>query len=113
MPESRACESFGIVEFNQGSARPPAPRQGAPGIPPRRNAVLEFLFQSFAARATKAQVTLFLFLAGCAWESLSKSGRFREWDCSVNFHTHVKVHADGSNLAGGQAPQAMGRTKVG
>jgi transposase len=27
--------------------------------------------------------------------------------------THVKVHADGSNPAGGQAPQAMGRTKGG
>jgi transposase len=27
--------------------------------------------------------------------------------------THVKVHADGSNLVGGQAPQAMGRTKGG
>src|SRR5438132_4089437 len=26
---------------------------------------------------------------------------------------HVKVHADGSNPAGGQAPQAMGRTKGG
>ena len=25
--------------------------------------------------------------------------------------THVKVHADGSNPAGGQAAQAMGRTK--
>ena len=27
--------------------------------------------------------------------------------------THVKVHADGSNPAGGQPPQAMGRTKGG
>jgi hypothetical protein len=27
--------------------------------------------------------------------------------------THVKVHAEGSNPAGGQAPQAMGRTKGG
>ena len=27
--------------------------------------------------------------------------------------THVRVHADGSNPAGGQAPQAMGRTKGG
>ena len=27
--------------------------------------------------------------------------------------THVKVHADGSNPAGGQAPQAIGRTKGG
>ena len=27
--------------------------------------------------------------------------------------THVKVHADGSNPAGGQAAQAMGRTKGG
>jgi transposase len=27
--------------------------------------------------------------------------------------THVKVHADGSNPAGGQVPQAMGRTKGG
>src|ERR1700676_2771249 len=27
--------------------------------------------------------------------------------------THVKVHADGSNPAGGQASQAMGRTKGG
>ena len=27
--------------------------------------------------------------------------------------THVKVHADGSNSAGGQASQAMGRTKGG
>jgi transposase len=27
--------------------------------------------------------------------------------------THVKVHADGSNPAGGQAPQALGRTKGG
>src|SRR6516165_858571 len=27
--------------------------------------------------------------------------------------THVKVHADGSNPAGGQAPEAMGRTKGG
>jgi transposase len=45
---------------------------------------------------------LFRRLRSHAW------GQIRSLDCS-----HVKVHADGSNPAGGQEGQAMGRTKGG
>lgn len=45
---------------------------------------------------------LFRRLRSHAW------GQIRSLDCS-----HVKVHADGANPAGGQAGQAMGRTKGG
>ncbi|MGA2446950.1 MAG: IS5 family transposase [Opitutaceae bacterium] len=48
------------------------------------------------------------------WVRLFRRLRFHAWskirslDCS-----HVKVHADGANPVGGQASQAMGRTKGG
>jgi len=45
---------------------------------------------------------LFQRLRSHAW------GQIRSLDCS-----HVKVHADGANPAGGQSHQAMGRTKGG
>jgi len=77
---------------------------------------------------------------GCSWRAIDRSQArwnsvyqyFRRWcqrgtlqkvltqfgpELAPGWHfvdsTHVKVHADGSNPAGGQAAQAMGRTKGG
>jgi transposase len=83
---------------------------------------------------------LFVLTEGCSWRAIDRPQArwnsvyqyFRRWcQCGVlrtvliqfgpelapGWHfvdsTHVKVHADGSNPAGGQALQAMGRTKGG
>jgi transposase len=83
---------------------------------------------------------LFVLTEGCSWRAIDRpEGRwnsvyqyFRRWcqrgtlqkvltqfgpELAPGWHfvdsTHVKVHADGSNPAGGQASQAMGRTKGG
>ena len=83
---------------------------------------------------------LFVLTEGCSWRAIDRPQArwnsvyqyFRRW-CqrgtlqkvltqfgpvlAPGWHfvdsTHVKVHADGSNPAGGQASQAMGRTKGG
>jgi putative transposase of IS4/5 family DUF4096 len=83
---------------------------------------------------------LFVLTEGCSWRAIDRPQArwnsvyqyFRRWcqrgtlqkvlaqygpelapGCFFVDSTHVKVHADGSNPAGGQAPQAMGRTKGG
>src|SRR5271157_4199597 len=83
---------------------------------------------------------LFVLTEGCSWRAIDRPQArwnsvyqyFRRWwhrgalqkvlaqygselapECFFVDSTHVKVHADGSNPAGGQAPQAMGRTKGG
>src|SRR5262249_52922949 len=83
---------------------------------------------------------LFVLTEGCSWRAIDRSQAhwnsvyqyFRRWcqrgtlqkvltqfgpELAPGWHfvdsTHVKVHADGSNPAGGQAAQAMGRTKGG
>jgi transposase len=81
---------------------------------------------------------LFVLTEGCSWRAIDRPQArwnsvyqyFRLWcqrgtlpkvltqfgpELAPGWHfvdsTHVKVHADGSNPAGGQASQAMGRTK--
>ena len=81
---------------------------------------------------------LFVLTEGCSWRAIDRPQArwnsvyqyFRRWchrgtlekvltqfgpELAAGWHfidsTHVKVHADGSNPAGGQASQAMGRTK--
>ena len=83
---------------------------------------------------------LFVLTEGCSWRATDRPQArwnsvyqyFRRWcqrgtlqkvltrfgpELVPGWHfvdsTHVKVHADGSNPAGGQAAQAMGRTKGG
>ena len=83
---------------------------------------------------------LFVLTEGCSWRAIDRPQArwnsvyqyFRRWcqrgtlqkvltqfgpELAPGWHfvdsTHVKVHADGSNPAGGQALQAMGRTKGG
>jgi len=83
---------------------------------------------------------LFVLIEGCSWRAIDRPQArwnsvyqyFRRWcqrgtlqnvltqfgpELVSGWHfvdsTHVKVHADGSNPAGGQALQAMGRTKGG
>ena len=83
---------------------------------------------------------LFLLTEGCSWRAIDRPQArwnsvyqyFRRWcqrgtlqkvltqfgpELAPGWHfvdsTHVKVHADGANPAGGQASQAMGRTKGG
>ena len=83
---------------------------------------------------------LFVLTEGCSWRAIDRPQAhwnsvyqyFRRWcqrgtlqkvltqlgpELAPGWHfvdsTHVKVHADGSNPAGGQAVQAMGRTKGG
>jgi len=83
---------------------------------------------------------LFVLTEGCSWRAIDRPQArwnsvyqyFRRWcqrgvltkvltqfgpQLAPGWHfvdsTHVKVHADGSNPAGGQALQAMGRTKGG
>jgi transposase len=83
---------------------------------------------------------LFVLTEGCSWRAIDRPQArwnsvyqyFRRWclrgilrkvltqfgpELAPGWHfvdsTHVKVHADGSNPAGGQASQAMGRTKGG
>ena len=83
---------------------------------------------------------LFVLTEGCSWRAIDRPQArwnsvyqyFRRWcqrgvlkkvltqfgpELAPGWHfvdsTHVKVHADGSNPAGGQALQAMGRTKEG
>jgi transposase len=83
---------------------------------------------------------LFVLTEGCSWRAIDRPQArwnsvyqyFRHWcqrgtlqkvltrfgpELAPGWHfvdsTHVKVHADGSNPAGGQASQAMGRTKGG
>ena len=83
---------------------------------------------------------LFVLSEGCSWRAIDRPQArwnsvyqyFRRWcqrgtlqdvltrygpELAPGWHfldsTHVKVHADGSNPAGGQAAQAMGRTKGG
>jgi transposase len=83
---------------------------------------------------------LFVLTEGCSWRAIDRPQArwnsvyqyFRRWcqrgtlqkvltqfgpELAPGWHfvdsTHVKVHADGSNPAGGQAAQAMGRTKGG
>jgi transposase len=83
---------------------------------------------------------LFILSEGCSWRAIDRPQArwnsvyqyFRRWcqrgilqdvltqygpELVPGWHfldsTHVKVHADGSNPAGGQAAQAMGRTKGG
>jgi transposase len=83
---------------------------------------------------------LFVLCEGCSWRAIDRPQArwnsvyqyFRRWSrngtlkealiqcgpyLKEGWHfldsTHVKVHADGSNPAGGQASQAMGRTKGG
>jgi transposase len=83
---------------------------------------------------------LFVLTEGCSWRAIDRPQArwnsvyqyFRRWcqrgtlqkvltqfgpELAPGWYfvdsTHVKVHADGSNPAGGQAPQAMGRTKGG
>ena len=83
---------------------------------------------------------LFVLTEGCSWRAIDRAQArwnsvyqyFRRWclrgtlqkvltqfgpELVPGWHfvdsTHVKVHADGSNPAGGQALQAMGRTKGG
>ena len=83
---------------------------------------------------------LFVLTEGCRWRAIDRPEAcwnsvyqyFRRWcqrgtlqkvltqfgpELAPGWHfldsTHVKVHADGSNPAGGQAAQAMGRTKGG
>src|SRR5262249_23009677 len=83
---------------------------------------------------------LFVLTEGCSWRAIDRRQArwnsvyqyFRRWcqrgtlqkvltrfgpELVRGWHfvdsTHVKVHADGSNPAGGQAAQAMGRTKGG
>jgi len=83
---------------------------------------------------------LFVLTEGCSWRAIDRPEArwnsvyqyFRRWcqrgtlqrvltqfgpELAPGWHfvdsTHVKVHADGSNPAGGQASQAMGRTKGG
>ncbi len=83
---------------------------------------------------------LFVLTEGCSWRAIDRPQArwnsvyqyFRRWcqrgtiekvltqfgpELAPGWHfvdsTHVKVHADGSNPAGGQARQAMGRTKGG
>src|SRR5215469_2420504 len=83
---------------------------------------------------------LFVLTEGCSWRAADRPQArwnsvyqyFRRWcqrgtlqkvltrfgpELVPGWHfvdsTHVKVHADGSNPAGGQAAQAMGRTKGG
>ena len=83
---------------------------------------------------------LFVLTEGCSWRAIDRPQArwnsvyqyFRRWcqrgvlknvltqfgpELAAGWHfvdsTHVKVHADGSNPAGGQALQAMGRTKGG
>jgi transposase len=83
---------------------------------------------------------LFVLTEGCGWRAIDRPQArwnsvyqyFRRWcqrgvlkkvltqfgpELGPGWHfvdsTHVKVHADGSNPAGGQALQAMGRTKGG
>src|SRR5712675_3755052 len=80
---------------------------------------------------------LFVLTEGCSWRAIDRPQArwnsvyqyFRRWchrgtlekvltqfgpELASGWHfidsTHVKVHADGSNPAGGQASQAMGRT---
>jgi transposase len=83
---------------------------------------------------------VFVLTEGCSWRAIDRPQArwnsvyqyFRRWcrrgtlqkvltqfgsELAPGWHfldsTHVKVHADGSNPAGGQAFQAMGRTKGG
>jgi transposase len=83
---------------------------------------------------------VFVLTEGCSWRAIDRPQArwnsvyqyFRRWclrgtlqkvltrfgpELAAGWHfldtTHVKVHADGSNPAGGQALQAMGRTKGG
>jgi transposase len=83
---------------------------------------------------------LFVLCEGCSWRAIDRPQArwnsvyqyFRRWcqrgtlqqvltqygpELAPGWHfldsTHVKVHADGSNPAGGQVSQAMGRTKGG
>jgi transposase len=83
---------------------------------------------------------LFVLTEGCSWRAIDRPQArwnsvyqyFRRWchrgtlekvltrfgpELAPGWHfvdsTHVKVHADGSNPAGGQASQAMGRTRGG
>ena len=83
---------------------------------------------------------LFVLTEGCSWRAIDRPQArwnsvyqyFRRWcqrgtlekvltqfgpELAPGWHfvdsTHVKVHADGSNPAGGQVRQAMGRTKGG
>jgi transposase len=83
---------------------------------------------------------LFVLTEGCSWRAIDRPRArwnsvyqyFRRWchrgtlqkvltqhgpELAPGWHfvdsTHVKVHADGSNPPGGQAPQALGRTKGG
>ena len=83
---------------------------------------------------------LFVLTEGCSWRAIDRPQArwnsvyqyFRRWclrgtlqkvltqfgtELAPGWHfvdsTHVKVHSDGSNPAGGQASQAMGRTKGG
>jgi transposase len=83
---------------------------------------------------------VFVLTEGCSWRAIDRPRArwnsvyqyFRRWclrgtlqkvvsqfgsELAPGWHfldsTHVKVHADGSNPAGGQALQAMGRTKGG
>ena len=83
---------------------------------------------------------LFALTEGCSWRAIDRPQArwnsvyqyFRRWcqrgtiekvltqfgpELAPEWHfvhsTHAKVHADGSNLAGGQVRQAMGRTKGG
>jgi transposase len=83
---------------------------------------------------------LFVLTEGCSWRAIDRPQArwnsvyqyFRRWchrgtlekvltrfgpELAPGWHfvdsTHVKVHADGSNPAGGQASQAMGRTEEG
>jgi transposase len=83
---------------------------------------------------------LFVLTEGCSWRAIDRPQArwnsvyqyFRRWcqrgtlqkvltqfgpELAPGWHfvdsTHVKVHADGSNPAGGQASQAIGRTKGG
>jgi transposase len=83
---------------------------------------------------------LFVLTEGCSWRAIDRPQArwnsvyqyFRRWCLRGTLQkvltqygpelapgwffvdsTHIKVHADGSNPAGGQAPQAMGRTKGG
>jgi transposase len=83
---------------------------------------------------------LFVLTEGCSWRAIDRPQArwnsvyryFRRWchrgtlqkvlaqygpELAPGWYfvdsTHVKVHADGANPAGGQAAQAMGRTKGG